>query len=168
MFQKLIQEVLSKLVTLVHEEGENMRDCLFDETPIEDLTGDFEGGKILDYIGRHKRDQRLVNLFKNSSLNFIKDKYYGYVSKDETVTIKLSKDSYGSYICIRKGFKRKVTGNVILENILSCNNLKYSKYRNEYFVSYKNYKLNINMKNNNEIDSLIIYLRNLFLSKNLM
>ena len=133
-----------------------MQDCQCDDTPIEELTGDFEGDKILDYVGRHKTDPILVALIENSPLEFKEDKYGDYRSKGNILTIKFSKNHYVSDIYIRKGFNRKVPGNITMKNILSCRNWDYGRHYNTVYVKYRNYLISIPKKSNNEIKSISI------------
>ena len=133
-----------------------MQDCLCDDTPPEELTGEFEGDKILDYVGRFKTDPRLVSLIENSPLAFAEKENGNYYSKDKNVIIKFSEDMFVNGILILKGFKRTVPGNITLENVLSCKNWKYSKGYNHSEVEYKGYFLSIYISDNNEIRKLVI------------
>ncbi len=133
-----------------------LRDCNCDDTPPDELTGDFKGDKILDYVGRHESNPIVKSLLVDSSLNFENKGNGDYVSKNRSVIIKFSDDYNVKSITIKKGFNRLVPGNIEYKNLLSCRNWEYTRGYNYSEVNYKGYLLSIYRSMNNDIEKLVI------------
>ncbi len=128
-----------------------MQNFAVDDRNPADIEGDFEGDKILDYIGRHINDPVLDDLLKYSPLEFTQNRSGTYTNKKRNVYIFFSKEMFVNEIRIDKGFENLVPGNIKFENLLSNKNWDYPNTYNSYDIKYKNYLFSIKKFPNNAI-----------------